>query len=74
MRRPGHRGLWSRFVWSIAGPAQLGDLKAPIRPSAPDTDVCRRCGELMSTHDVVHAKGNTLLKCQTAGAGAATER
>jgi len=67
-------GLWNRFAWSIAGPPQLGDLRAPIRPSAPDTDICRRCGEPLVEHEAVHAKGNSLLKCRTDDDGAASQR
>lgn len=66
--KPRRKSLWHRFCLQIAGPAQIGDPSLPIRPSASNTDMCPRCGEPMSTHEAVHAKGNTLLKCRSTDA------
>jgi hypothetical protein len=62
---------WNRLCLAIAGPAQLGDLHAPVRPSPPDNDICPRCGEPLAAHDAIRAKGNTLLKCRASEAGVA---
>jgi hypothetical protein len=72
-RRPGNRtsaadsttgeSRWTRFLLSIMGPPQLGDVRSPVRASAPDLDVCPRCGHLQVEHATVRTARATFLRC-----------
>ena len=54
---------WTRFLLSIMGPPQLGDVRSPVRASAPDLDVCPRCGHLQVEHATVRTARATILRC-----------
>lgn len=60
-------GRFEKFLLSIMGPAQIGDLNAPstLVPSA-ERDLCRKCGQPWSLHQVIRPSTLTLAICPAA--------
>lgn len=67
MRRP-RRGLlrerFERALFSVMGPADLGDPDAPVilLPTGP-VDRCRQCGGPRDEHEIVRSPGLTYTRC-----------
>ncbi len=62
--RPFRRGLLERLMFSVMGPPQLGEHRAPdvFRPD-PQADLCHRCGSPWSDHEVVRTGSMTYARC-----------
>ena len=52
--------------FSVMGPAQVGDVNAPLTytPTAKDLQ-CRRCGHLWDEHTVERTDNRTVAHCPT---------
>ena len=62
-RRPG-RGLLERSLFSVMGPPQLGDQRAPMGFVAdPAADLCHRCSQPWEQHARVHTGSMTYRPC-----------
>jgi hypothetical protein len=53
---------WNRMIFTFFGPAQIGDLSAPIPAFDPDPP-CSRCGSIESAH-VRHRMADGKMLCQ----------
>jgi hypothetical protein len=54
---------WNRAVFTVFGPAQIGDLSKPVPAFDPDP-VCPRCGWVESAHPSHRmADGKMLHRC-----------
>ena len=67
MRRVGRhqgRSRFERLLFSVMGPAELGDLNAP-EPVLPDrpVDICPTCGQPRDDHEVVRSPRLTYTVC-----------
>lgn len=57
------RGRWDRFLLSIMGPPQVGDLNAPVRVIEQPVALCPKCGLDYDTHEIVRDPGLTYSRC-----------
>ena len=60
----GGLGLFERVLFSVMGPPQLGEDKAP-EGYVPDAaaDLCRKCGRPWDAHERVHTGTMTYRRC-----------
>ncbi len=60
----GGRGLFERILFSVMGPPQLGEHKAP-EGYVPDpaASLCHRCGQPWDAHERVHTGSVTYRRC-----------
>ena len=65
-RARGQRSLFERVVFTFMGPADRGDLSAPVK-EFPDRPVerCPKCGNAYADHEVVRDPGLTYMRCVT---------
>ena len=58
------RNRFERFLFTIMGPADRGDLNAPVReqPDRPPA-LCSQCAQPYDVHEVVRDPGLTYTRC-----------
>lgn len=52
-----------RMLFSVMGPAQVGSLDAPVRPTPARVEVCRRCGQPQDEHILERLPDRTASRC-----------
>ena len=58
------RSRFERFLFSIMGPAQVGDPKAPLTyVPAAEEQRCAKCGHPWDEHERVHTGTITYRRC-----------
>lgn len=58
------RGFFERILFSVMGPAQLGDPNAPRTVvDDPAAALCRKCGQSYDEHQVVRTGRMTYARC-----------
>jgi hypothetical protein len=57
------RGRWDRFLLSIMGPPEVGDLNAPVRTIEQPVRLCPKCGQDYEIHEIVREPRLTYSRC-----------
>ena len=64
LRRPRRRGWLESGLFKIMGPAQIGDLRAPVTYIPPLAALrCHKCAALWEDHKVVRTAHTTIAHC-----------
>jgi len=66
-RQAGERPLFERLLFTVMGPADRGDLSAPVRqsPARPPAR-CSQCSQPYEDHEIVRDPGLTFTRCPPA--------
>lgn len=62
MTEPRRASRWDRWLLSIMGPPELGDVNGPATLLPADEELCQGCGQPRTTH-VVRTPGLTYSRC-----------
>ena len=62
-RRRTGRGPFERVLFTFMGPADRGDLNAPVRVPDRPVERCSRCREPYDDHEIVRDPGLTYARC-----------
>ncbi|MEX2289051.1 MAG: hypothetical protein WD794_01835 [Mycobacteriales bacterium] len=63
-RKATGRGWFERFVFSVMGPPQVGDVNAPVTvPPDPGATLCHKCRRPWDDHEIVRTGSMTYARC-----------